>query len=75
MFSRNFYSAFLCLFYEPLLERKDLFCLLRDHCATQCGSYMAAEAHTMLSGLKTASETAIEWFDNGIASVFIGSTD
>ena len=33
MFSRNFYSAFLCLFYEPLLERTDLFCLLRDHCA------------------------------------------
>ena len=33
MFSRNFYSAFLCLFYEPLLDRTDLFCLLRDHCA------------------------------------------
>ncbi len=30
MFSRNFYPAFLCLFYEALLDRTDLFCLLRD---------------------------------------------
>ncbi len=32
MFSRDFYSAFSCLFYDPLLERTYLVCLLSNYC-------------------------------------------